>query len=130
MKKYLILISSLIILITFFSCKKHIENKLEGDWRQVNVINPYSDVFVDWIFKDGNLNIIQTYADSTGIDTLAYGQYIIKDKFPLFKRILSITQCTNPAYIGDWKILKLNHSALEIALQKDDLTYYEFTPNN
>jgi hypothetical protein len=129
MKKYLILISSLIILITFFSCKKHIENKLEGDWREQNLVNVYSDTLIDWNFKDGSFNIIQTYRDSVVLDTLASGNYVIKDKFPLFRRILSITTCTDPTYKGDWRIMKLSSSFLTIALQTNDLNYYEFTKN-
>jgi len=129
MRKTFILLSASLILIFIYSCKKHVENKIERDWRQVNVINPNSDVYIDWTFSEGAFYIIQSYSDSLKIDTLAYGQYIIKDKFPLFKRILSITKCTDPTYTGNWRIMKLTHSYLEIAMQKDDLTYYEFTSN-
>ena len=88
MKKTFILLSASLVLLFIYSCKKHVENKIEGDWRQVNVINPNSDVYIDWTLSEGYFYIIQSYSDSLKIDTLAYGQYIIKDKFPLFKRIL------------------------------------------
>ncbi|MGD0709737.1 MAG: hypothetical protein ABR968_01005 [Bacteroidales bacterium] len=128
MRKLLLLLFAPLILISFFSCKKHIENKLKGDWRQVNVINVNQDTLIDWIFDtDGSFSIIQTIQSTANISTQAYGKYVIKDKLPLFRRILDITSCSDPNLEGNWRIMKLSSKYLEISIQKADLTYYEFT---
>jgi hypothetical protein len=128
MKKFVGLLLLSLIVFTFSSCKKHVENKIEGDWRETNVINPYSDELIDWKISGGNFDIIQSFTDNTNIFQLASGTYVIKIK--PFKKIFSVTSCTDSVhYKADWKITKLTNKFLSISISKNTLpvTYYEFT---
>lgn len=128
MRKLLLLLFAPLILISFFSCKKHVEKKLEGDWRKVNVVNVSQDTLIDWIFDtDGSFSIVKTIQSSGNITILEYGKYTVKDKLPLFRRILDITSCSDPNLEGNWRIMKLSSKYMEITIQKGDMIYYEFT---
>jgi len=115
------------VLFTFFSCKKHVENRIEGDWRETNVINPNSTELIDWKISGGNFDIIQSFTDNTNIFQQASGKYVIKVK--PFKKIFSVTSCTDASYKADWEITKLTNKFLSIAVAKNTLPvdYFEFT---
>ena len=115
----------LLIIFPFFSCQKQAERKLEGDWREINVINPDTTERIDWNMSGGYLYIIQSFTDNAKIDTQAYGEYTVKVR-PL-RKIFSVTSCSNSNYLGDWKITKLTNKNFSIAKEKKGVTYHEFS---
>jgi hypothetical protein len=115
MKKILNIVSSIIILIFFFvSCKKNVEDRIDGMWRRVNVIHFYSDTFEDWSFDGKYLYILRTIAGSQSYDTLGYGGYTIKAS--PFRKQLTMTDFTIPYYSMSptWSIEKLTHKYLTL----------------
>jgi len=116
---YLSVIAILLILFTT-SCKKSVENKIDGKWRKVNLVNASSDVFEDWEFSNGYFTIFEYSLNGSVVDTISYntGEFTIKTK--LFKRILSITKINNATninyynYVCDWTIDKLTKKYLTI----------------
>jgi hypothetical protein len=122
MRKRLYYASVIAILLIIFttSCKKSVENKIDGKWRRINVVNASADVFEDWEFSNGYFTVFQYSLNGSTIDTMDYntGEYTIKTK--LFKRILSITKVNKPTntnytnYICDWTIEKLTKKYLTI----------------
>ena len=122
------------------SCKKSVENKIDGKWRKINLVNASSDVFEDWEFSNGYLTIFEYSLNGSTVDTVSYntGEYTIKSK--LFKRTLSITKINNATninfynYIGDWKIEKLSDKYLTLVTSTFGGTpggqeYREFSKN-
>jgi hypothetical protein len=126
MKYFLGLLFLAFIIFSFFSCQKHVESKIEGNWREVNVINPDTTELIDWNFSGGHFYVIRSFTDSVKIDTQAYGEYVIKIK--PFKKIFSVTSCSDKRYIADWEITQLTKRFLNIAVRRNILpvTYYEF----
>lgn len=122
MRKRLYYVSIIAILLIIFttSCKKSVENKIDGKWRRINLVNASSDVFEDWEFSNGYFTVFQYSLNGSTVDTIDYntGEYTIKAK--LFKRILRITKVYNPSstnytnYICDWTIDKLTKKYLTI----------------
>jgi len=116
----------LIILILFVSsCKKIIEDKIDGRWRRVNVNNVTSDTFEEWQLNNGSLYVDSIYVNGLYTNTISYGEYVIKSKF--FKRFFSVTKTSNNSVVsfGDWKIEKLTKQHLIIYRPESGL-YIEF----
>lgn len=123
----LIILFSLIFFLPISSCKKSIENKIEGTWRRVNIADINSSEFDEWRFNSGYIYVVHYKATSAYMDTLSYsyGEYVVKNVF--FKRILSITKSTDADLVGNWRIDKLNRKYLNIYPDKAYLEYLEFT---
>ena len=120
--KYLFFIVAFISII-FFSCKQKIENKIDGDWRMVDV-NSMSTNIQEWTLMDGYIYMKENTANST-FDTLSYGTYIIKIK--RLTRYLKITECNNKFMVGEYKIMKLTNKHLELYRDENaNYQYYEF----
>ena len=120
--KYLFFIVAFISII-FFSCKQKIENKIDGDWRMVDV-NSLSTNIQEWTLMDGYIYMKENTANST-FDTLSYGTYIIKIK--RLTRYLKITECNNKFMVGEYKIMKLTNKHLELYRDENaNYQYYEF----
>jgi hypothetical protein len=115
MSKFLNIIAALVILSSFFiSCKKNVENRIEGTWRKVNVIHMYSDTFEDWSFDGKYLYILRTIGGSQSYDTLGYGGYTIKAS--PFRKQLFMDDFTIPYYSMQpkWSIEKLTSKILTL----------------
>lgn len=134
MKKASLLIILFLLFLFVTSCKKHVENKIDGKWKRVNVVNATSDTFEDWEFSDGYFDILSYSVNGTIIDTLCYtpGKYTIKMK--LFKRILVLSNLYNStcnpyasSYNGDWTIEKLTKKYLTFYRNNPGMEYREFT---
>ncbi|HNW97211.1 MAG TPA: hypothetical protein PKK00_02220 [Bacteroidales bacterium] len=120
--KYLFFIIAFFSII-FFSCKQKIENKIDGDWRMVDV-NSMSTNTQEWTLMDGYIYMKKNTANST-FDTLSYGTYIIKIK--RLTRYLKITECNNKYMVGEYKIMKLTNKHLELYRDENaNYQYYEF----
>ena len=134
MKKSSSLIFYFIILNFLFiiSCGKIAEDKIEGNWRRVNVENVNSDSFEELKFlSDGTFNLYQYTIDGNIVDTSyrAYGKYHIKIKN--FRRILSITETIGnttdiTVFKGDWHIMKLTGKYLVFYKKDPGIDYWEF----
>ncbi len=110
--------------IIFSSCKKSVENKIDGTWRKVNLENVNANVFEDWTFTGNYFYVLHTNGIG-GYDTISNGTYAIKMK--LFKRYLSIETSTDNSIIDDWRIDKITKGQLVIYRQQGGLEYYEFS---
>ncbi len=121
----LIILFSVILLLSVSSCKKNIEDKINGTWIKANVEDIDSGEFDKWRFDDGYIYIVHYKATGSHIDTISYsfGEYVIK--ITHFKRILSVTKSSG-SIVGDWRIDKLNKKNLIIYRNVID-DYLEFT---
>jgi len=120
-KGSLSLIVLIVSIVVVTSCKKSIENKLEGQWKRVNVVNVNSDIFEYWNFSGGYIYVLQSKVANSGYDTLSYGTYTVKAN--LFKRYLSIE--TNSTI--KWTIDKLTKKQLVLYRDNGGMEYREFT---
>lgn len=116
MRKSQYFISSIFILLLFFtSCKKNVENRIDGMWRKVNVINMNSDTFENWSFDGKYLFILRTIGGSQHYDTLGYGGYTIKAS--PFRKQLIMNDDFNILYYSmspTWSIQKLTSKILTL----------------
>ena len=118
---FLVLFACIYILLP--SCKKIAENKIEGIWRRVNVVNVNADQFEDWSFTNGYIYILKTVGGISGYDTLSHGEYTITTK--LFKKYLTISNSTDVNMNYDWPIDKLTKNVL-ILYKDEGQQYLEF----
>jgi hypothetical protein len=126
MRKSLLLISTTFILLAFFtSCKKNVEDRIDGMWRRVNVVNTAADQFEDWSFDNGYIYILRTKAGNPTYDTLGYGDYTIKAN-PIRKK-LCINHFSDSYMIDKWTIQKLTAKVLVLYRQDPGEEYREFT---
>jgi len=101
-----------------------VEDRIDGMWRRVNVVNATADQFEDWSFDGGYLYILRTKAGNPAYDTLAYGDYTIKAN-PIRKK-LCINHFTDAYMIDKWSIQKLTSKVLVLYRQKGGVEYREF----
>lgn len=126
------LISSIVIIcisVFVFSCKKSVEDKIDGTWRMINVGNLTSDDYVEWELNNGYIYMLQTQSGNPTLDTMDHGTYSIKIKrFTRFLRLADFDTVVNTTWSwnGDFKITKLNSKYLVIEKDQDLLEYYEF----
>lgn len=65
MKRFFVIISFVIVAVSFATCKIDRQNKLIGEWKQVSFDNPeYSDT-IYWTFYAGDILEIRTYKGKT-----------------------------------------------------------------
>ncbi|MFH0866975.1 MAG: hypothetical protein V1904_12330 [Bacteroidota bacterium] len=110
--------------VLYFSCESSVENNIDGTWRMINVGDLSPDKYTEWTLMDGYIHMIETYVDSTNLDTLNYGSYTIKIK--RLTRYLRLSENSKSQWDGDWKIDKLNSKYLVLVRDQDYLEYYEF----
>lgn len=110
--------------IIFSSCKKSLENKIEGLWTRVNVVNVNSSIFQVWNFDGGYLYVLQTKSGG-GYDTLSHATYAVWTG--VFTKHVSIEGSTDNSLIDEWTIDKLTNKKLVIFKKNGGLDYFEFT---
>jgi hypothetical protein len=114
-KQLLLLFLILFIFLLASSCKKNVENKIDGTWKMVNTGRFYlvsSDTIEHWEFKNGNLIKYTTIGGAIVSNPPSFsGEYSIKIK--VLKRILKISN-TNSFNDCDWTIEKLSKKYLTI----------------
>jgi len=114
------------------SCKKTVENKIDGKWKKIDVANVNSDTYWQWEFSDGYLAMIECEINGNKIDTLQYlpGDYTIKRK-DIFKRLLIITDSQYGYMVGEWQITKLTSKILTLYRNGNGYQdYFEFEKND
>ena len=124
MKKSPIVIFLLCVLL-FSSCKKGIENKIDGVWRITNIANASSNEYDEWHIENGYFYVEHISANGSHSQT-SQGEYKIKDKIYNFRRIFSVTKSTNNNLIDDWRIKKLTNEYLTLRSSNGGI-FLEFT---
>ncbi|RLD49767.1 MAG: hypothetical protein DRI94_10440 [Bacteroidetes bacterium] len=122
------IVTFLLIISLFASCKKHVISKIEGEWKMVPLNEYFLDKNVTWNFAEGdNLIITEVATDTTIIDS---AKYEIKVNVIGKKTILITDRKSNN---GTYLINKLNKSVLKLERTvKDDgesagaFLWYEF----
>lgn len=111
MKSYKsILIIVLFIAVTAISCKKTVEDKIDGYWRVVNVININADEVEEWNFTEHYIYFLKSHVNTSGTDTLGFCNFSIKAS--PFRKKLVITNSTYKPYEAEWVIDKLNSKVM------------------
>ena len=135
--KLLIILFSIILLVSVFSCKKKIErieektrNEIEGTWKKTDVSNLSSETYEEWQINNGVFYVTIRNTSSNQKDTIYNGEYIISGDYafdiPITKKTFTITKCSYSYYEGNWTIHKLKFDYFSIYRQKGGLEYFEF----
>jgi len=65
MKSFFKIIFPILILsISFFSCTKNVEERIEGEWSMINLDNPY-DAKEEWHFNGQNIYFVDAHTGRT-----------------------------------------------------------------
>ena len=116
-------------LLLFFStsCKKITEEKLEGSWIAVDVVditNPNPN-YEEWTFDKGKLSIDQTIHQDTNVNYYIFiGSYKVKGLKKL--DVSGFTIGTSTDYNQNWEITTLTKKTLRIVHGPNGLTFKEF----
>lgn len=101
------------ISVTIFSCKKQVENEIEGRWMKEAFINSNDADSAIWTFTNGML-YIKNMSDSALSDT---GKYLVIEKN--LKNYVRVTQLKEPQgyqpYNGDWRVIQYRKDKLTLA---------------
>ncbi len=118
MKSYLYFFAVVLFLsIASISCKKSVENKIEGYWKVIDVTNVNADIIEEWNFTERYIYFLRSHVNSTVTDTLGWCEFRIKAN-PLRKKLI-IENSTFEGYQAEWVIDKLNSKVM--VLLTDDL---------
>ncbi len=122
------IVTFILIISLFTSCKKHIINKIEGEWKMVPLNEYYIDKDVTWNFAENNkLIITEILTDTTIIDS---AKYEIEIKATGKKNIIiTEREKNNGTYLInklDKKILKLQRFKQEDGSTDGAFLWYEF----
>jgi hypothetical protein len=125
-----ILLPILILSISFFACKKSVENRLEGHWRLVNLENPYADEVEEWHFTGHYIYFLKIHVNAAVTDTLGWCSYKVKAN-PLRKKVVienNTWKNSQYADLTEFGIHKLTSKYLILVNdEKGGLIYNEFT---
>jgi len=109
--QFLIILSITVFFLS--SCKKSIENQIDGAWKLSNIDSAGTNEFEEWYFNKGNFSVVLVKNDGSHIQR-SVGEYIIIYKLKNLRRVLSVTKSTNSALVDDWKITKLTANFLTL----------------
>ena len=122
------IVTFLLIISLFASCKKHILSKIEGEWKMTPLNEYYLDKDVTWNFAENDKLIITEVAtDTTIVDSAKYEIKINATG----KRTVIITERekNNGTYLInhlDKNLLKLQRSEKENGETEGAFLWYEF----
>jgi len=126
MKKYIylfILFISLSFLLSSCDKEEKIEEKLQGEWDVINVIDVNDPVKYIWCFDDFQLIVLKKHIDSLHWDTASVGSYTLEA--PNLKRdLITFSGFTGIAINGEYKILTHNEEMLIIIREEEGLWKY------
>lgn len=99
--------------VTIFSCKKQVENQVEGKWQKESFIGSVDADSATWTFTNGVLYINNTTNPFLS-DT---GKYIVVEKN--LKNYIRVDQLNEPLGYqplnGDWKVIQYRKDRLTLA---------------
>lgn len=121
-----VVIVIIIAAAAFSSCTKMKKDKLDEDWRLIRVDQDSTiSWFEIWQFQGEMVYMITRPSGGTAIDTLYSAEYTVKSG--VSKTTLTMQQCSNTLYNGDWEVLTLNKDMLVLLNRTDgEFVYREF----
>jgi len=127
--KYLnsfVVIALMIAAVAFGSCTKMKKDKIDETWRLIRVDQDSTVSWYElWQFEGEIVYMITRPAGGTTLDTLASAEYTVKAGAS--KTIITMQQCPNTTYNGDWEVLTLNKEIMVILNRTDgEFIYREF----
>lgn len=119
MKASRLIINALLVLLmvgSFFSCKKMKENRLEGTWKFVSYSASDKNIDKTWTFSD-NGDFTQTVVNNLTATTASVtGSYIVRiNGFKTFIEIFDIDVYTD----GKYRVVKLSGKTLKTIQTSD-----------
>lgn len=123
---YLVVISVVFAVAVFSSCTKMKEDKIAETWRLVKVdVDSTVTHYELWQFDGQQIYMLSRPSGGTTLDTLQHADYSVKAG--LSKTIITVTNCGNAYFNGDWDVLTLNKDILVILNRTDgEFIYREF----
>ncbi|HPB01591.1 MAG TPA: hypothetical protein PLZ67_01430 [Bacteroidales bacterium] len=121
-----VVITFIIAGITLSSCTKMKKDKLDETWRLVRVDQDSTISWFElWQFEGEMVYMTTRPSGGTTIDTLYSAEYTVKSG--VSKTTVTMQQCANAAYNGDWDVLTLDKDMLVILNRTDgEFIYREF----
>lgn len=112
MKSYsnILVVIVLFLAVSTISCKKTVEDKIDGYWRVIDVTNVNSDEVEEWNFTEQYIYFLRSHVNTSGTDTLGWCTFKIKAS--PFRKKLIIENSTYQPYQAEWVIDKLNSKVL------------------
>ena len=110
----------------FSSCTKMKKDKLDEDWRLIRVDQDSTISWYEiWQFEGETVYMVTRPTGGTTLDTLYSAEYTVKAGAS--KTTLTLQQCDNTIYNGDWEVLTLNKEMMVILNRTDgEFIYREF----
>ncbi len=123
-KKSIFILFALLILLG--GCTKKYEERLEGKWEWVDVVDINSTMVEEWHFIDFNFTIIR-YERSNPEDSWIYEQGTFFLDWGVFGTYLNIEGTSIDSYNTEWDVIKLSNDELIISNDIDGgIMYKEF----
>ena len=121
-----VVIVLIIAAAAFSSCTKMKKDKLDEDWRLIRVDQDSTISWYEiWQFEGETVYMVTRPTGGTTLDTLYSAEYTVKAGAS--KTTLTLQQCDNTIYNGDWEVLTLNKEMMVILNRTDgEFIYREF----
>jgi len=122
----LLVIALLIAAMAFGSCTKMKKDKIDETWRLIRVDEDSTVTWYEmWQFEGEQVYMITRPSGGTTLDTLYSAAYTVKAGAS--KTIVTMTDCPNTVYNGEWQVLTLNKEMMVILNRTDgEFIYREF----
>ncbi len=110
----------------FYSCTKMKKDKIDEDWRLIKVSkDSLISHYEAWHFEGETVYMLARQTGGSVLDTMFSAEYTVKAG--LSNTILTMKNCQQPIYNGDWNVLTVNKKILIILNRTDgEFIYREF----